>query len=121
MNIKETLAKLEKFTEAKLEPKYGANTIDFDSIGCGINVETGTSEDGFLTLYLQGYSSNTSKNLDFKSTIEVGYGKPKEERQQANAEFRVKKEEAVKALVQLADEFDKKIEETLKSLGFEKE
>ena len=117
MNIKETLEKLNKFTEATVDNRF-FNVIDFDSIGCGIQVETGTTEDGFFSLYLEGYSANSGKANEFKSELPVGYGLSTEERKQTNEEFKAKKEEVKKALLQTANEFDAKIVEVMKSFGF---
>ena len=68
MNIKETLEKLNKFTEAKNDPNW-RGVVDFDNIGCGFEVATGTSADDFFTLNLEGYSANSSKNLCPVSTV----------------------------------------------------
>ena len=57
----------------------------------------------------------------FKSELSVGYGLPIEERKQANEEFKAKKEEVKKALLQVANEFDAKIVEVMKSFGFTQE
>lgn len=126
MNLKQITEQLrcrinEQLTEAKEVPNMGQNVIDFDSIGCGIQVETGTTEDGFFSLDLEGYSANSGKTNKFKSELSVGYGLPIEERKQANEEFKAKKEEVKKALLQVANEFDAKIVEVMKSFGFTQE
>ena len=75
MNLKQITEQLrcrinEQLTEAKEVPNLGQNVIDFDSIGCGIQVETGTTEDGFFSLDLGGYSANSGKTNKFKSELE---------------------------------------------------
>ena len=119
MNIKETLEKLNKYTEATTEKNW-ESAINFETIGCGIEVCHGTSEDGFHTLYCSGFSSNSAKNLDFKSDIEVGYGKPLEDRQQANERLKEVKKQIQAELLQLANEFDNKVVELFAKYNFTK-
>jgi hypothetical protein len=120
MKIKELNEQLEKYTEASLEKNW-RNVIDFDNIGCGFEVETGTSTDEFFTLNLEGYSANSSKNLCFKSdSFKVGYGLDQEARKEMNDKFVAQKELVKEALLQAANEFDKKIEEIMANYGFTK-
>ena len=122
MNIQKLNEQLKSILgEAKLEPKFGANTINFDSIGCGIDLQTGTSTDEFYTIYLEGFSSNSGKNLSFKSKNTIGYGLDKEQRLQNQEEFKKVKEQVKEALLQAANDFDKQIIEIMKSYGFTQE
>lgn len=122
MNIDKLNEEIENvLSEAKLEPNFGNNAINFDSIGCGIDIQTGTSEDEFFTLHLEGFSANSGKNIVFKSKNPVGYGLEKEERLQNQEEFKKAKEQVKEALLQAANDFDKQVVEIMQSYGFTQE
>ena len=118
MSLKKLNEEIESLLEAKEVSNYGNNAIDFDNIGCGIQVETGTSEDGFLTIHLEGYSANNGKNIEFKSKFPVGYGLSKEERIKVNSDFRRVKQQLKETLLQAANDFDKQIAEIMRLYGF---
>ena len=119
MNIKKLNEELKKLVEAKEVPNYGANAIDFDNIGCGIQIETGTSDDEFFTISLEGYSANNGKNIDFKSnSLKVGYGLSAEERKQFNDRFVEQKQQIKNALLEAAKRFDDEIVGIMESFGF---
>lgn len=122
MNIQKLNEQLKSILgEAKEQPNFGGTCIDFDHVGCGIQIQTGTSDDGFITIILDGYSANNGKNTEFKSDIKVAYDLSAEERK-ANNEKAVEQKQLVKeALLQAANEFDKQIIEIMKSYGFTQE
>ena len=122
MNIEKLNEEIENvLSEAKLEPNFGNNAINFDSIGCGIDIQTDTSEDEFFTLRLEGFSANSGKNIVFKSKNSVGYGLEKEERLQNQEEFKKVKEQVKEALLQAVNDFDKQVVEIMQSYGFTQE
>lgn len=119
MNTKKLNEQIELILEAKEVRDYGNNAIDFDNIGCGIQVETGTSQDEFFTINLEGYSANNGKNIEFKSnSLKVGYGLPIEERKQINDKFVQEKQQIKAAILQAAKNFDEEIVRIMESFGY---
>ena len=119
MNIKKLNEEIESILEAKEVSNYGTNSIDFDNIGCGIQIETGTSQDEFFTINLEGYSANSGKNIEFKSnSLKVGYGLPIEERKQMNDKFVQEKQQIKAAILQAAKNFDEEIVRIMESFGY---
>lgn len=116
MDIRKLTEEIEELLEAKPVSNFGSNAIDFDNIGCGIQVETATSEDGNLVIRLEGYSANNGKSIDFKSKYSV-YGS-NDEKRATNQEFRKVKEQVKEVLLQAANDFDRQVVEIMKSFGF---
>ena len=118
MDIKKLNEQLDSILEAKEQPNFGGTCIDFDHVGCGIQIQTGTSDDGFITIILDGYSANNGKNTKFKSDIKVSYNLSSEERKENNDKAVEQKQLVKEALLKAAQDFDNKVAEIMKSFGF---
>lgn len=116
--LNEELTKYLKVNEAKLDR---SNDINFENIGCGFEVRPYREDKEFYSVYLSGYSNNTSKNLDFVSnSLEIGWNKSTEEKQELHDIAINEITKMIPELKAAADEFDNKIIEILKAHGFEK-
>lgn len=119
MNIKETLEKLNKYTEAKEER---INSINFENIGCGFDIEVCTSTNNTMGIFLSGYSNNSGKGLDFcNQELKLDYKGTPEERKAVNDKYKELKVNVKAELLQAANEFDNKVAEIMNKYGFVKE
>lgn len=121
-----TVSKLKKFHKelglAKNEAQMGGwngKDIDFETCGCGFSVSVTNGDTGY-SVYCQGYSNNTSKNLDYVSDVPYDINAPREERKANYDKIMAKIPELIADMKVAADEFDKKIEEIYAKHGFQK-
>lgn len=106
-----------EYTESvqKSEAKLDRTHIDFDHVGFGLSVKAGF-EGKYYTVYLEGYSNNTEKDLEFISDILVD---PKTDAEDVENERKIReiRKAIASEISELANEFDAKVLEIVKKHG----
>lgn len=99
----------------KDEAKLDRTHIDFDHIGFGLSVKAGF-EGKYYTIYLEGYSNNTEKDIEFLSDILVN---PKTDAEDVENDRKIReiRKAIVSEISELANEFDAKVLEIVKKHG----
>lgn len=99
----------------KSEAKLDKTHIDFDHIGFGLSVKAGY-EGKYYTVYLEGYSNNTEKDLEFLSDILIN---PKTDAEDVENERKIReiRKAIASEISELANEFDAKVLEIVKKHG----
>lgn len=107
--------------EEKSEATSYGRTVQFQNIGFGFNVETGSSEDSKNTLSLMGFSSNTESDVEYISNeLALDYSLPAEKSKELNDKVVAIKQEVLQELLAISNEFDSKVAEIMEKHGFRK-
>lgn len=107
--------------EEKSEAISYGRTVQFQNIGFGFNVETGSSEDSKITLSLMGFSSNTESDVEYISNeLALDYSLPAEKSKELNDKVVAVKQEILQELLTISNEFDSKVAEIMEKHGFRK-